>query len=130
MSPGFEIQRLDHVALTVRDQSRSIAWYRDVLGLERVYEEAWADEPVMMCVGGTCLALFRPDGDAPRPSPGPDTIAMRHVAFRVDRDSFDKAQAELRGRGIDFEFQDHDVSHSIYLEDPDGHTIELTTYEV
>ncbi len=28
------------------------------------------------------------------------------------------------------ESQDHDVSHSIYFEDPDGVVVELTTYEV
>jgi catechol 2,3-dioxygenase-like lactoylglutathione lyase family enzyme len=29
------LEGLDHVALLVRDQKRSIAWYRDVLGRSR-----------------------------------------------------------------------------------------------
>jgi catechol-2,3-dioxygenase len=29
------LQRLDHVSLNVSDRARSIAWYRDVLGLEQ-----------------------------------------------------------------------------------------------
>lgn len=41
-----------------------------------------------------------------------------------------KAQAALRERGIAFQFQDHEVSHSIYFSDPDGHRLEITTYEV
>jgi len=49
----FRVNRLDHVALTVRDVQRSIAWYRDVLGLERRHEQAWGDYPVMLFAGDT-----------------------------------------------------------------------------
>ena len=55
---------------------------------------------------------------------------MRHLAFKVDRANFEQAQQELKARGIEFEFQDHMISHSIYFNDPDGHQIELTTYDV
>ena len=27
-------------------------------------------------------------------------------------------------------FQDHDICHSIYSADPDGHQLEITTYEL
>ena len=30
---------------------------------------------------------------------------------------------------MDARFSDHGISHSVYLNDPDGHQIELTTYE-
>jgi catechol-2,3-dioxygenase len=36
----------------------------------------------------------------------------------------------LKKRAIPFEFQDHEISHSIYFRDPDGHRIEITTYEL
>ncbi len=55
---------------------------------------------------------------------------MRHLAFRVDRGNFEKAQDELRRRGIEFRFEDHEISHSIYFFDPDGHELEITTYEI
>jgi catechol-2,3-dioxygenase len=32
--------------------------------------------------------------------------------------------------GIPFEFSDHGIAHSVYISDPDGHRIEITTYEV
>ena len=32
--------------------------------------------------------------------------------------------------GIEFRFSDHGACHSVYFKDPDGHQIELTTYEV
>src|SRR4030095_2052950 len=102
----FRVNRLDHVALTVRDVHRSIAWYSDVLGLERRHEETWGDYPVMMFAGDTALALFQARGPV---SAAPDSRAaaiMRHVAFQVDRINFVKAQETLQSRGIEFAFQD------------------------
>jgi len=118
---GFRVQGLDHVALGVGDQEASRRWYADVLGLRREYEAEWGDTPVALMEGGSGLALFR--------SPGSDSPGMRHIAFRVDAENFALAQEELRSRGIEFEFQDHDVALSIYFEDPDGLQLELTTYE-
>ena len=121
------LSQLDHIALSVSDPRRSEEWYRSVLGLERRFQETWGDQPIMMCAGDTCIALFR----AKRPaetSGAPPRIAMLHVAFRTDRRHFQQAQAELRTLKIPFEFQDHQISHSIYFHDPDGHEIEITTY--
>lgn len=126
----LELEGIDHVAVTVRDISRSVAWYQDVLGLARLHEDVWGDFPAMVGIGTTALALFPVEGREPKPRPGPDTIMMRHVAFRASRATFEQAQEELRRRGIAFEFQDHSIAHSIFFHDPDGHEIEITTYEV
>jgi catechol-2,3-dioxygenase len=126
----FKIESVDHVALNVRDLKRAEAWYREVLGLERRFEEAWGDVPTVLCAGSTCVALFPAQDEALPGDARGCSGALRHVAFRVDRANFRKAQAELRRREIEFAFEDHGISHSIYFSDPDGHTIELTTYEV
>ena len=55
---------------------------------------------------------------------------MRHLAFRVDRANFERARAELDRRGIATRFRDHGITHSIYLHDPDGHLLEITTPEL
>jgi len=55
---------------------------------------------------------------------------MRHFAWRVDRANFERAQGHFRALGIDFESADHGVAHSVYISDPDGHRIEITTHEV
>jgi catechol 2,3-dioxygenase-like lactoylglutathione lyase family enzyme len=122
---SFHVQGLDHIALTVGDQQISDSWYRDVLGLERKHADAWGDTPIALMAHGSGLALFK----APAPD-GNRAAGLRHIAFRVDRENFELAQDDLRGRGIAFEFQDHVVSQSIYFEDPDGLLLELTTYEV
>lgn len=84
----------------------------------------------MVCAGETCVALFPAATDTPKPPPGRDTIAMRHFALRVDRENFAAAQARFRELGIEFESADHGIAHSVYISDPDGHEVEVTTYEV
>src|SRR4051794_8491663 len=102
---SIHLEGLDHVAVAVRDQKASEGFYRDVLGLTREHEDAWGDTPVAMMASSSGMALFASrDG----------RTGFRHLAFRVDRSNFERAQAELRERGIAFEFSDHQVSHSIY----------------
>lgn len=127
----FQIMSLDHIALTVSDQKRSLAWYQQVLGMERRHEEATgADDPAFACAGNACLALFPASTLDPQPVPDSHVLAMRHFAFRLDRANFERAQDELRKQHIPFRFEDHGFAHSLYLSDPDGHRIELTTYEL
>ena len=126
----FNIAGLDHVAIAVSDLARSRRFYEQVLGLEREHEE-W-DVPIVLAAGGTGLALFHRDV---HPSPTLDDIeppALRilHIAFRLDRAGFDEARTVLGEEGIESRFSDHGISHSLYFDDPDGHQIELTTYEV
>jgi catechol 2,3-dioxygenase-like lactoylglutathione lyase family enzyme len=123
----IKVEGLDHVAIAAKDVARSMEWYRDVLGLERRHEAAWGDMPVMMCSGNTCVAIFPLTDDQPASTKEPRVL---HIAFRSDRKTFDQAQKDLKARGITFDFQDHDIAHSIYFRDPDGYKLEITTYEV
>ena len=126
----MKIEGIDHVALTVKDVEHSIEWYQKVLRLERRYQKAWGNRPAMLCAGTTCLALFEADDRQPTPVPDHSPLAMRHLAFRVNRENFEKAQQELAEAAIKFRFEDHGISHSIYFQDPDGHNLEITTYDL
>ena len=126
----FKIEALDHVALSVRDHERSARWYADVLGFKREHEGMWNGVPIFIGNGDAAIALF-PARDKGASTSG-DRAAVRtlHFAFRADRQNFLRAQDELKKRAIAFDFQDHEVSHSIYFRDLDGHQIEITTYEL
>jgi catechol 2,3-dioxygenase-like lactoylglutathione lyase family enzyme len=169
----MQLEGIDHVALGVRDIERSVKWYTEVLGFERLHEGMWNGVPTFIGKGNTGIALFPASRDAksirstpegqpiapigwvaqllhvmsprsgfglvrrscPAP-PGSATssshreLRMLHLAFRANRENFLAAQHELEKRGIKFEFQDHEISHSIYFRDPDGHLLEITTYEL
>ena len=124
----IEVEGIDHVALSVLDVERSAQWYIDVLGFERRHEGMWDGVPVFIGKGTTSIALF--PVRARSTSTGPAEIRMLHLALRANRKNFLAAQDKLKCRGIKFEFQDHEISHSIYFRDLDGHKLEITTYEL
>ncbi len=124
----MQLEGIDHVALSVRDVERSAQWYIEVLGFEPLYQEMWNGVPTFVGKGSTALALFPADSSAQAQSNNP--VRMLHLAMRATHDNFLFAQDELRKRGIAFEFEDHQISHSIYFRDPDGHQLEITTYEL
>ena len=124
----FTLRRLDHVSLNVGDRAASIAWYRDVLGFQQRNEPGRDDWPVFMGEFGSCIALFQAETDSPERAR--ESTGLRHVAFAVGKLDLERAQAHLRGRGIEFRFEDHGNAHSLYVPDPDGNVIELTTYDV
>jgi catechol 2,3-dioxygenase-like lactoylglutathione lyase family enzyme len=125
----MQLEGIDHVALAVRDIERSAKWYIEVLGFERRYEDMWDGIPTFIGKGNTAIALFSASSNA-RSTLSRGEIRMLHLAFRANRDDFVAAQQDLKERGIKFEFQDHEISHSIYFRDPDGHQLEITTYDL
>ena len=124
----IDVEGIDHVALSVRDVERSAQWYIDLLGFERRHRGMWDGVPIFIGKGTTSIALF-PERSRSTSS-GPADIRMLHLALRADWKNFLVAQDELKRRGIEFEFEDHEISHSIYFSDPDGHKLEITTYEL
>lgn len=123
----MQLEGIDHVALAVADVERSANWYGEVLGFERLHQGMWNGIPVFIGLRETAIALFPADNLKPLAR---DKIGMLHLAFRADRKNFLAAQEGLKRRGIKFEFQDHEISHSIYFRDLDGHGLEITTYEL
>ena len=126
----MRLQALDHVALSVRNVNESARWYVDVLGLERQHDEMWNGVPVFVGKNDAAVALFPIRGKETSTGSSRGHPRVLHFAFRTTRPDFLAAQKELKKRGIEFEFQDHEISHSIYFHDPDGHEIEITTYEL
>jgi catechol 2,3-dioxygenase-like lactoylglutathione lyase family enzyme len=126
----MQLEGVDHVALSVRDIESSVKWYVEVLGFERVHEGMWNGVPTFIGKGNSGIALFPASLNVKSRSSSRRDIRMLHLAFRANRENFLTAQRELQERGIKFEFQDHEISHSIYFRDPDGHQLEITTYEL
>ncbi len=119
--PRIDVEGLDHVAIQVADQTASVAWYQRLLNVRTLYDDVWGRTPTMLAApDGTGVAVFQARAGA---SPG-----VTHLAFRVSGEHYIAAKALLTREGIPFEEQDHEVSLSVYLHDPDGVQVELTTY--
>lgn len=126
----FKINHLDHVAIYVSDMDISIAWYEKVLGLKKHQYPEWGAFPVFMLAGTTGVAIFPANPAHPSLPSNNRGIRIEHFAFNVDNDEFQKARAHYEKLGISYEFKDHQLFHSIYTYDPDGHNVELTTLVV
>ncbi len=127
----FEVERIDHVGFTAHDVEGLARWYETVFGMTRVHADAWPDvaggHPLVLCAGSACVALFASrDGFEPRPRTPVDP--NEHFAIVLDQANFAKAQSDLDALGIAYEVWDHGICDSLYLEDPEGHQIELTAY--
>jgi len=109
--------------LRIRDLSRSLGFYQDVIGLRPVGGEAGT---AALSAAGTGPAMFVLVEDRDAPAPAPRTTGLFHVAIRVPTRralALSVTRVLLRWR-IDG-LADHGVSEAAYLTDPDGNGIEI-----
>ena len=122
----MRISGLDHIVLRVADVERSIAWYRDRLGLEPVRVDEWrrgeAPFPSLRIDAGTLIDLVEgvPDGSN-----------LDHFCLVVEPTDLAAAAAEA-GLKVDAgpgpRFGARGTGTSVYVSDPDGNTVELRHY--
>ncbi|MEB3234257.1 MAG: VOC family protein [Cyanobacteriota bacterium] len=128
---ALPIEALDHVALTVRDPQASMQWYQQVLGFLPAAMEGLPSGPpfILRVASGSYLNLFPADSATPSPVPDHNTVAMRHVAFRVTYTRMDEVEQELQRRGQSVMAFDYGPRcRSLFVSDPDGHQVELIGY--
>ena len=125
---------LDHVVLRVRDIERTLGFYRDVLGLA-VERELPGDVGLVQLRAGKALVdLVAVDSQIGRMggvAPGREGRNMDH--FCLDVDPFDESEirAHLNAHGVscgetsNARYGARGFGPSIYLQDPDGNTVEL-----
>jgi catechol 2,3-dioxygenase-like lactoylglutathione lyase family enzyme len=111
----LEVERVDFVNVPTRDYERSIAFYRDVIGLPqnpRVRTEFEA--------GNVTLALFDPtEADLEFETNGCGDIALRVPDVEA-------ARKELEAKGVSFAgTRDSGVCHMAFFNDPDGNRLIL-----
>jgi len=123
----FNINFLDHVAIRVKDISVSIEWYTRVLGLKKYQLQEWGDFPIFMLSGKSGIAIFPANLEDETINQDSRNVKIDHFALNISNEDFKKAQDYFNTINEPFQFQDHHYLHSIYLKDPDGHTVELTS---
>jgi catechol 2,3-dioxygenase-like lactoylglutathione lyase family enzyme len=123
----MRLEQTDHVALRCAAPEATKAWYVSTLGFEHVLSGQWSGVPIVLRLGSTFITLF-PQKENEQPSANGRAwhLALRAATYA----DFRSAQTELQAQGVSFQFQDHEISHSIYFFDPDGFLLEITTYDV
>ncbi len=121
--------RLGHVHLRVSDLDRATAFYRDALGLRLVADGRAVGLPIAFLAAGDYhhhVALNAQETPGGTPPP-PGHTGLHHVAFLVpDRAALAAATRRLAAHGCPpVSGWDHGATVSVYVRDPDGHTIEL-----
>jgi len=123
----MDTQHLGHVVLYVRDLQRSLAFYRDLMGL-KVMGETFNGHACILSSGRTHHELLLLEvGDAPQ-APQGRRLGLYHIGWCIGDhdDELRAARTELETAGIAIEgMSDHWISHSLYLRDPDGNEVEL-----
>lgn len=124
---NIKMNFLDHVAIRVKDLDVSAEWYAKVFGLKKVKLEKWGAYPIFMMSGKCGVALFPANEEHTELDPQSLNVKIDHFAFNVDRDSFEAAKLHLQGLQINYIIKNHHYFESLYVDDPDGHCVELTT---
>jgi len=109
------------VHLEVTDRERSIAFWRDLVGLEEIGN---GHPDVRLGVGESPLVVLHPVASQPA-SPGHS--GLYHLALHLpDEPEFARVLARLLQYRYPIAPTDHVMSKAIYLNDPDGLGLELT----
>ena len=129
----MQVGRVVETALYVDDMERAVAFYRDALGMRPM--GVGGRLTAMDAGAGTVLLLFRRGATAGGLTfpggwiPPHDGAGPLHVAFAIGAAELETWEARLTGLGIAVEsrVQWERGGHSLYLRDPDGHSVELVT---
>jgi catechol 2,3-dioxygenase len=119
---------LGHAVIKVRDIDRSLAFYNGVLGMAVAARYASPNGPMAFLTLGNHHDLALLEKGSSAPAPERDGVGLFHLAFKVGDtiEELRETKAHLEERGVTVERAvDHDVTLSLYLEDPDGNGIEL-----
>jgi catechol-2,3-dioxygenase len=129
----MEIKELGHIVLYVHNIERSASFYGDVLGwkqLKSAESTSLGRMPVALFSSGRTHheLLLIEVGEEAKPLPTGRHVGLYHFGLKVG-DSDDELRAAARRieeAGVRVVgASDHTVTHSLYIQDPDGNEIEL-----
>jgi catechol 2,3-dioxygenase len=122
-----EVKELGHLVLYVRALDRSRRFYGEVLGWHEV--AASEGQMALFSSGRTHheLLLIQVGEDA-APLPSGKRVGLYHFGLKIGQS--DEELRECLQALVDADVRivgtaDHGVTHSVYIEDPDGNEIEL-----
>lgn len=123
------ITRLNHAVLYVRDASRTVRFYEDVLGFVEIVHDDLNRWSFLRAPGSSNhhdLALFTIGEGAAASEAGQRTVGMYHIAWEVPTlEELEVMRERLDAAGALIGASDHGVNKSLYSRDPDGLEFEV-----
>jgi len=121
----MKIKALGHVVLRVTDCARAERFYNGVLGLPICarFDENGMRMTFFSLGNHHDFAVMEVGGGVREDS----AAGLHHVAFKIgsDLDDLRDAKAMLEAAGVVPNPVDHEVTKSLYFDDPDGNGVEL-----
>lgn len=116
------------IGIIVKDIERSLAFYRDLLGLEKVQEvPLWFGTMHRLAFGDSFIKLIDPKEVPPAGKPGLHTVlGFRYLTFQVG--NIDALCDELGAAGVKFQVEKNEFMPGVTIamvEDPDGNIVEF-----
>lgn len=121
--------RMDHVAMSVQDMERCIAFYCDLIGFEKVFDRTFTEgiarligipgaeaRVVHLQLGENVLELFSyrfPEGRSPRPDARQSDYGLTHIGFRVE--DFWGTYRALQARGVRFLGEPVEIRQGVFV---------------
>lgn len=116
-------KRVHHVSFAVRDLAASRAFYEGILGLRTIARPDLGLSGVWYAAGQSEIHLIQtPPGAPVGATPERLTPLASHCAFAID--DYDAALAALKQRGLQVLETKSEIGQ-LWIQDPDGHVIEL-----
>ena len=116
----------------VSDREKSAKWYESIFGLKPIQElEIWSKiGPLFIGNKSRTITLALMNGKKDNDG------SINRIAFRTTGENFIDFLNRVDNMGLFFlkenvtkeQVVDHDLSYSIYFDDPDGNKLELTCY--
>lgn len=122
----MKIERIDHLNITVADIDRSIAFYKRVLGMEA---EHMGEDRAALLFGRQKIHLDRAGGSMAMAG---DKRMPAHICF-ITEAPVSEITAHLAECGVPVRMRGPRAGavgtiQSVYIDDPDGNSIEISHY--
>jgi len=116
--------KVRHMAIQVKDLDKSLAFYRDTLGLQYVRTRDFSQGvAVDLTDGETNVALLVPEGESTSTQRAEGTFGLHHIGFLVD--DIDYIYNRLKKAGV--EFISPAPAEFFKVLDPDGVVVDIAS---
>ena len=125
---GIGVKTLDHVTLIVKDLQRSRDFYCGLLGMREVERPAFSFAGKWFQAGNTQVHLILEHAESGPAGVSGSTPSSRYQHFAFEIDDADAAVEALRSRSVRIVSgpqERPDGAIQLFVQDPDGHLVEL-----